>query len=83
MIFLYIVLLIAVILSIANLCIKLAQRKWKEKLVPQIAKMSLDEINEHILFLFDELDKGFSLKKQFEYELFCEEKRKRNRIEKN
>ena len=83
MIFLYIVLIIALILGVANFCITIAQRKWKEKLVPQIAKMSSDEINEHILFLFDELDKGFSIKKQFEYELFCEEKRKRNRIEKN
>ena len=77
MLTLWIILSIVTLVFVTNLILGCIQRKWEKELTPQIAKMSLEEINSQISSLFGELDNGFSIKKQFMYELFCIEKKKR------
>ena len=79
MLALWIILSIVALVFVTNLILSLIQHRWEKKLAPKIAKMSLEEINAHISHLFGELDNGFSIKKQFEYEQFCEEKKRRSK----
>ena len=72
-----IIIIIVVLVCVANFCLGLVERKWEKELTSKVETMSAEELDAQIKLLFDELEKGFSIKKSFEYEFFAEEKKKR------
>lgn len=72
-----IIISIVVLVCVANFCLGLVERKWEKELTSKVETMSAEELDAQIKLLFDELEKGFSVKKSFEYEFFAAEKKKR------
>ena len=77
MLALWIILSIVALVFVTNLILGCIQHKWEKKLKSKVETMSAEELDTQIKLLFDELEKGFSVKKSFEYEFFAEEKKKR------